>query len=617
MFALLLLAVSPCRSAHNRTGANADLRHCHDARDARNLLVVPELPRASSIFFEIGDALHDEFTFDSPLGHSFDLPYLAFDARYILSFRTAGADVTTTECSSDFVNKDERPSLEIVEPSDWSEAEEPQEQTRWDHAPNAAYPSALGNPLFGAYYTSPKSCWRVSQSAHFPCSSVVYASLTSLADLEKCGALSVLSLANDTVRIASYTIEINLETPTIRPYGSNHITVGIYADKHDNTARVTLVNGRTFDSPLTILSVIVQTLSVSAGGLDFVLVVRARAPLTRDMLSVHTQNISDIELRDFSQLSSEIHYLGFSTNKTLAIYKERITIDVRPHKHTHHADVASVLVDLHVANPEAIQVESDGLISNHISMYSERGVVGRDEQVVDNSRVCVVNSVNVPVELQPAISVKLVEAWLCVLPAKLVDLDDAETYDRLKCSQQRHKIELLRDGKLSANATVVFPGRLGATSIELCFNTTLQIVDSDKLTLEAPNQRYESQIKLVPRAQTALFSALRNEHVLATQFDRDLLDATHNLSTYAEIHVQRSISRLSAEHTRAISFAVSPALGTSHGVSRTTSTFVLVLVFLMFFCVIGVYVVLSSVDVASVFRRPSFAEHFRNKNSNF
>ena len=139
----------------------------------------------------------------------------------------------------------------------------------------------------------------------------------------------------------------------------------------------------------------------------------------------------------------------------------------------------------------------------------------------------------------------------------------------------------------------------------------MQIIDNDKLTLEAPNQRYESQIKLVPRTQTALFAALKNEHLVDSQFDRDLLDTTHNLTAYAEIHVQRSISRLSAEHTRAISFAIAPALGTSHGVSTTASNIVLVLVFLMFFCVIGIYVLLSTVDVGSMFRRPTFADHFR------
>jgi len=654
MFCALLvtpLCLAVHVSSHNVSSANANLHHCRDARDARNLLILPELPLAKQIIFTpelFGSATATHLLFDTPIEMSLELPYLAFDCRYRIQFETSAGATDSDECSTEaaaiqFAASQPTIANEVadnrVDQSDWSQ-ERPSAAVQqhnnnnnstatheWDHAPNAAYPFALADQRYGAYYIAPRSCWRVKQSETFECSSVKYTANIALKDLLQCGALAVTSLANDTIRVASYSMHVSLATPAAPHYGTNRIHTHIYTDKYDNMARVTLVNGFSLGSPTTVLSATIGSLGIVDADEDrfeFVLVVRTRSALHHENLSVHSSRTTDgVALRHVDQPfklndGTYIHYLYFASNTTATVVSEKLTIDVRPHTHSHHSDISSITITLFVTNPRALENGRDERppLTNQATLFAGHGLVQQESQVVDGLRVCVINNVVMPPDMAEIVGVRLVEAWLCVMSS------GDNSRNKLRCADQRHAIVLLKDGVLNEqhNVSIVSPGRLGPASVELCFVTSLEITDNDQLTLEAPTQRYESRIELVPLTtilgKPSLFDSLSrvgerelHSHNAALRNDSTQLEA------YSPFHVQRAVRKIghaNAEfHVSAFSFDIAPLIGTTHHISTFSSNLIVVLVFVMFFCVVGAYMLLSSFDITRFLRQPTFTEYYK------
>jgi len=637
LFAELRLVVTIRQEAHNMTGANADLHHCHDVRDAHNLLVLPELPPAKSIYmtpWETTDDIHPRI--DTPLRFGFELPYLAFDCRYRIRFAKDNTNNREpNQCSTEAA----RPRLESVEAdlqSEWSDdvdqlfpdlAVPPAnrtEQRTWAHAPNAAYPGALRVPRYGAYYVSPQSVWQVQESERYRCSEVMYVTSATLDNLRACGALAITSLANDTVRVASYAVELELATPANARYGANRIETHLYVDKYDNTVHLTLVNGISFDSRVTLLSATLGQLGIleeQDDRLEFVIVARASQPLHSDMLWLHKPKHVDIEFLHSSEKPRKdadgafVHRWTFATNSSVSVLDERLTIDVRTHKHMHHSDVCSIHLDFLIANPRALQLASSrggggtGLLTNHVVLYNGKGLVESDVQVDDGSRVCMINNVFMPTDMALIVAVRLVEAWLCVVSA---ENKASGSEKNMQCEDQRHTIALFKDGKPNRdlNVSVAYPGRLGANSVELCFNTTLRITDSEDLTLNAPQQRYESRVELVPRTQLAhgpsLFESLAEERELVG-VNGALRADSNQTEAFAAFHVQRALKKIGRDnadfHVRALALNIASEIGTTHNMSAFSANAILILVFLMIVCVFVAYFVISSVNLSALLRR--------------
>ena len=645
-FPLAVLAIHMAPELHNVTGANADLHHCHDVRDAHNLLVLPELPAAKSIYitpWESTEDIHPRI--DTPLGFGFELPYLAFDCRYRIRFvSNSDANRSLDQCSTEAA----RPHLESVEAdlqqSDWSDDVEQlfpdltptnrsEQQRTWAHAPNAAYPGALRLARYGAYYVSPKSVWRVAESERYRCSQVTYTTSATLDNLRRCDALAITSLANDTVRVASYAVELELATPANARYGVNRVQTHLYVDKYDNTVHLTLVNGISFDSRTTLLSATIGQLGIieeRQDRLEFVLVARAAAPLHSDALWLHKPKHVDIALvgsekpvRDSD--GTFVHRWMFASNSSVSVLDERLTIDVRTHKHMHHSDVCSIHLDLLLANPRALQMASaarpgsgGSMLTNHVVLYNGKGLVENDVKVDDGSRVCMINNVLMPHDMELIVAVRLAEAWLCVVGGS--GKSERSGAD-MQCEAQRHAIPLFRKGRPNhdLNVTVSYPGRLGANSIELCFNTTLRITDSEDLTLNAPQQRYESRVELVPRTQLAddatpsLFESLAKERTLGG-LNAALRADSNQSDAYAAFHVQRALKKIGRDnadfHVRALALNIASEIGTTHNMSDFSANMILLSVFAMILCVFGAYFVISSVNVSALFRRRrTFLDH--------
>jgi hypothetical protein len=646
LFALSLLTLHICNAllgmTHETNGANANFHHCHDIRDAHNLIVLPELPAAKSIFFELdANSRTPNHAFrmqllNSFVQHSIELPYLAFDARYKLRF-VSDQPANDTVCSSEFsvprkkVDFNRLVADNLAFPSDWSDDEanpsRPGAQdSKWQHAPNAAFADALGNKKYGAYYVSPESLWAISQSAFMPCSTIRFSTKVLFSGLEKCGALAITSLANDTVRVASYEIEIGLETPSEPNYGSNRVRVHLYADKYENFARLVLVNGISLHESATVSLATIGNLTINAernDEFDMFIWMHASYELKRSMIVVHSANNAGIELLSCGGILQKdgvtwMNFLRFTTNTTVGVLEERLTVDIRSSKHTHHSDVTSIVVDLFVTNPRAIEVATNGqlrpLLTNHVVLYNGHSIVESDAEVIDGTQICMINNVVMPEEMANVVAVQISEAWLCVVPSLLEDASRI-----LHCETQRHTVALFRNGKPNPdfNVTVVFPGRLGPTSVELCFATSLEITDNDMLTLQAPVQRYESRIELVPRTKVngepSLFESLAVERELDGVNELLRVDSSQ-AKAYSQYHLRRAIRKVKDAHdfhVRAVSFNVEPLVDTRHNMSSFSSMVVIWLVFFMFFCVIGVYVIISAVDWRVVFRRQTFAEYHR------
>lgn len=654
-------------STHNVTGANGNAHHCRDIRDAHNLILLPELPRARSIFFEFDSALRTEphslrsSLLHSLITYSIDVPYLAFDARYRFWFESKRGGNANSNCSSDVRVVEEKPADkkpsapgfldEVVadnqiEQSDWSyhtgefrestiEEEDDDDEDdnapdrKWRHAPNAAYPLALDNPELPAYRVEPDSMWEVQQNPMFPCSSVRYTAKTSFDELRACEALAVTSLANDTVRVASHTLVVGLATPFDENFGVNRIPVHIYADKYDNFARIVLINGVSLGTTPVVNSATLRHMTIDPTKDDrllFTLLLQSEAELHANMLMLHSINDAGIVIVDFGTIEKPsqpgapfLHFVDFASNTTVGVIEDKLTLDVRLNRHVHHSDICSVIIDLLVTNPRSLETVSSGdlhpLMTNHVVLYNGRGLVERDVKIVDGSQVCMINNVVMPEKLFSVVAIRIAEAWLCAVPKSVGD-----NTERLHCESQRHTVQLFKDGKANPefNVSIVSPGRLGPSSIELCFSTSFEITDDDSLTLQAPVQRYESRIELVPRTklsgEPSLYESLEKEEEFGA-INAKLRNHSSQVHAYSQYHVQRAIRKVghsnSEFHVRSLEFGVTSTLGTKHNMSAFASNTILLLVFVMFFCVIAAYCFLSAFDWQAVFRRQTFAQYYR------
>lgn len=151
-------------AAARENGGNGSHRHCESAREVAQLGIeqFPDLsmlhPFVKLNLDEASGKLHFEV----------ELPYIAFDARYVVSFEPIEhAQQTPLACSS---NYRQRPPASYAE--------------EWGHAPNANYHGAFSNEAqYGAYYNSPQSKWQASAAG---CSHVVYTGAFTVGELLEC-----------------------------------------------------------------------------------------------------------------------------------------------------------------------------------------------------------------------------------------------------------------------------------------------------------------------------------------------------------------------------------------------------------------------------------------------
>jgi len=649
-FSLFAIARAVLTTTHNISGANGNVHHCHDIRDAHNLIVLPELPRAHNIYFELDSALKiGPHTLRSSLLHSkivysFEVPYLAYDCRYRVWLESK-SDENNNTCSTEIVSHFDKPlksdKLRVADvnnvQSDWSDAgsrlpppppSESAANRTWLHAPNAGFPRALGNSKYGAYYIDPASIWSVHASDKFPCSQVKFVAEATFDELRACEALAVTSLANDTVRVASHTLVITLATPDNEKYGENRVQVHLFAYNNDNFMRIVLLNGVSLNSQTVVSSAILRNMRIAEEAQDrlmFRIVLRATTELHRSMVSLHSLNNAGIELIEMLLVEEQpnhafLYHLDFASNETVGVIDEKLTLDIRVSHHVHHTDICSVVIDVLVTNPRSIETSSTGdlkpMLTNHVVLYNGHDIVERDAKIVDGSQVCMINNVVMPADMAAIVAIRIAEAWLCVIPKALA----AETGERMHCSSQRHTIELFRNGKPNAdlNVSIVSPGRLGPTSVELCFSTSFEITDNDFLTLQAPVQRYESRIELVPRTtlhgEPSLFESLEGEEEFGSINDR-LRNHSSQERAYSQYHIQRALRKVGHQnaefHVRSIEFGVAPTLGTTHNMPPFVSNVILLMVFFMFFCVVAAYFFLSAFEWRNVFRPTSFVSYYK------
>ena len=145
-------------------GGNGNYRHCETSREVAQLSVdaFPDLSLLHPFVQLKLDEAHAKLRFEV------ELPYIAFDARYLISFEPIEhAHATPLPCSSSM------PDLSLAAYDEL-----------WGHAPNANYHDAFSSrQKYGAYYSPPGGKWSVSASG---CSHVVYSGEFSVDDLLQC-----------------------------------------------------------------------------------------------------------------------------------------------------------------------------------------------------------------------------------------------------------------------------------------------------------------------------------------------------------------------------------------------------------------------------------------------
>lgn len=154
-----------------RAGGNGNYRHCESGRETQQLHV-DAFPDLSLLHPLVELHLRES---DGQLRFGVEVPYIPFDAHYIVSFEPiVHAKQRPLACSSNY--NEEYEAL--------ANGESLTHAMKWGHAPNANYRDAFSSlDRYGAYYNAPSSKWRAKASG---CSHVQYEALFGVEELLQC-----------------------------------------------------------------------------------------------------------------------------------------------------------------------------------------------------------------------------------------------------------------------------------------------------------------------------------------------------------------------------------------------------------------------------------------------
>lgn len=174
-------------------GGNGNHKHCESGREVVQLST-DKMPDLSTLHPEFSLYVNEE---EGSLRFTVEVPYIPFDARYIISFDPIEhAAETPLSCSSDYEGKNSSSALKS--------------KNLWGHAPNANYRDAFTSKKdFAAYYASPESKWIPQASG---CSHVKYGATFSIEELTNCAdsvgkfAIGLTDVPNNANAIAMFGV---------------------------------------------------------------------------------------------------------------------------------------------------------------------------------------------------------------------------------------------------------------------------------------------------------------------------------------------------------------------------------------------------------------------------
>lgn len=192
-------------------GGNGNHKHCESGREVMQLQT-DKMPDLSTVHPTFSLYVDEE---EGALRFTVEVPYIPFDARYIISFDSIEhASEVPLSCSSDYEGKNSSLKTKNI----------------WGHAPNANYRDAFTSKKdFAAYYSSPESKWTPQASG---CSHIKYGATFSVSELTKCAdsdgkfAIGLAEVPNKAKAITMFgVVWISLLQPSSYSQGSHNDTL--------------------------------------------------------------------------------------------------------------------------------------------------------------------------------------------------------------------------------------------------------------------------------------------------------------------------------------------------------------------------------------------------------
>lgn len=528
-------------------GGNGDHKHCESGREVAQLLV-DKVPDFSFIHPSL------ELYFDEEKGtvhFTVEMPYIAFDARYIISFDPIEhAAEEPLLCSSNFDRNITAGPL-------------------WTHAPNANYRGAFTSKKdYAAYYTAPDSKW-LARSAG--CSHVKYAATFSVDELAHCAdsdgrfavAATQQSIGEERSSVSLIgVVWVSLLQPNENSVGEkdtleNAVVAAKWAHPFSITvdareSKIMLVdsaNGgirrRIAHTPTLAkhsrgstewprAATIMRAASVDKDGkLNVVLQTVFATETPASECVARNMTLGQIVGRDFELVNvaalpghakdAEGAYClkldqGGSTIAQTWMLRSKATQRVYDgdfvllfcdettttpgecdETNAAHRTVLNVRMSAESADTLGDTLAFHSEITQHISPEETKLHAG---EFASGQRGCMQTYVIGPKQITSQIEVRLVEAWLCTAPAGISVAQDKE----FQCETRPHAVRLAYEDKetrqivsnAAYNVTVYHPGIYGLLSVGVCFDLNARFVDAANRSLIEPSQRYEARVLMQP-----------------------------------------------------------------------------------------------------------------------
>lgn len=537
-------------------GGNGAHKHCESGREVAQLST-EKIPDLSMLHPALNLHVDEE---EGTIHFSVEVPYIPFDARYIISFDPIEHSAEKPlSCSSNY---------------DLDDAEKNTTNKRtniWGHAPNANYRDAFSSKKeYPAYYSSPHSKWLAQASG---CSHVKYGATFTVSELTQCAD------ADDNYAIGLSQLATGIESSAVSMVGIVWVSLlqpstDSQLPGHDTLETAIVVAKWAHPFSLTIDerdSKIILADSAN-GGIRSVIehvpvyakesqgsTERPRAATVMRKTSLTKDGLLELNLQ--TQFAVEDGEVCEASSLSLAqiMWREFELVESRPHdaagaycvkvKNPDGKEEQVVLQDWRLRSKQPLDVydgdfvllfcdfdtkETDNVcdesnaihrttlgvrmsrensetteqiafhseITQHVSVSNEETKV-HTGSYESGDRACMQSYVIGPKTLTNQIEVKIVEAWLCT--SEEGD-DETSNKDELLCKTRPHAVQLVGTNpntteivfNQSRNVTVHHPGVYGLLSVGVCFDVNARFLDANNRSVIEKNQRYESKVKMQP-----------------------------------------------------------------------------------------------------------------------
>ena len=629
---------------HEHLGENGDFKHCENGREVSQLSV-DVFPDLSLVHPSVKLQL-DEI--DGSFAFSAELPYLPFDAKYLVSFQSELSDVASERdrCGSHYSQQFERlASASSLTPG-----------MKWGHAPNANYEDAFSSSeRFGAYYQSPDSYWAAAPAgcSHF----ILSADFSMDALIQDCvgpeTTLALTTLADGVLAVSGKLSISVVKAAQFEEFDETGWKDGelvatwthpfvILVDEFDSKIAVLdsangglrtriqhATNSRWHENSLQRVETVVRSARVNHDKLQLVLqTVIYDAPdktahvHVRNMTlahigkSKHHHGTFSLQLADESseepycideptglhRLTLQNWHLVSTENSpvydsdfVLLFCDQEATVACDESEAMHRSTLSIRISSPRVFDNNPLAFHSE--ITQHLLSEENNQLLPAPltEAIESGSRVCMETYVIGPKQLTSQLDVELVSAWLCTD-------DNYETSEtELLCSERPHSVQLAGEGVSNTtqsrlNVTVVHPGLYGMMSVAVCFNSDARFTDELERSVVETNQRYESHIRMKsatlrrqgPVVLKAVFAALSAAAQVENRKSSHLKSQNLQKGAFASYGLEKALAssrvRGLSTETHAHRFEINPRQEDVHVVSGMQATLAVVIIVLSVLC---------------------------------